>query len=61
MHSMSTRSRWLDDLPPAPAGRPPGLLAVSALARRHYNLKAAAGLGLTLPPSLLKQANRLIQ
>jgi hypothetical protein len=39
----------------------PGLLAVSALARRHYNLKAAAGLGLTLPPSLLKQANRLIQ
>jgi putative tryptophan/tyrosine transport system substrate-binding protein len=25
------------------------------------NLKAAAGLGLTLPPSLLKQANRLIQ
>jgi putative ABC transport system substrate-binding protein len=25
------------------------------------NLKAAAGLGLTLPPALLKQANRLIQ
>jgi len=72
--STSTRSRWLDDFPPAPAG---GAYYVDRLLKGAQaaelpieapskielavNLKAAAELGLTLPPSLLKQANRLIQ